>query len=521
MSENLNLSGDLRGFLNDIEQHWTRKRGLFMALVLELLLMAWLWNRIGFHNWVTGLSTIAGVWLITIVVWLISSKRVLFRSGGLVFLWLALSLGVVAIFYFIIYHKCIEATSWDLPFIQIWGSFLLFITTVVVGYLVDGWLFQEKRLMIVFAVNNESVVIERTIRASIDPVVQRIHDGDNKIRIIVLPFGVIKSVRKGERYIKLPLTRADAMIFASVVDDSDSPTIGYVFTGFSSRINEKRFVREEQRGTMHNAVLDVYLRFRDWNYVNLANDNCSRKIAISKNLEDMLRMYIGCMYLMKHDFKAALPYTNSAIYQGGRNDPSYGIASSLFSYSILSSARVLENDDRDYDAALGQLNQLVSTMPVANSDPAYNKAMARVMFYKGDIKASESFTKKFKELEGHRWGYELNMGFYAIYKKKVLEFVQHYKNLRKYDPCEKGEVDFAIHFLERQAKESKDKEYIVLLRIAIAYLTLYKNPKKAQTMMERIGYESSNVKSLKAISDIKEIAATATHRWSVVPRKKK
>ena len=73
--------------------------------------------------------------------------------------------------------------------------------------------------MIVFAVNNESVVIERTIRASIDPVVQRLHDGDNKIRIIVLPFGVIKSVRKGERYIKLPLTRADAMIFASVVDD--------------------------------------------------------------------------------------------------------------------------------------------------------------------------------------------------------------------------------------------------------------------------------------------------------------
>ena len=59
------------------------------------------------------------------------------------------------------------------------------------------------------------------------------------------------------------------------------------------------------------------------------------------------------------------------------------------------------------------------------------------------------------------------------------------------------------------------------MKIAIAYLTLYKNPKKAQTMMERIGYKSSNVKSLKAISDIKEIAATATHKWSVVPRKKK
>lgn len=520
MSANINLTGELRGFFNEIEQHWTRKRGLFLTLVFELLLMAWLWDRIGFHSRVTGLLTIASVGLITTIVWLISSKRVLFRCGGLVLLWLVLSIGIVAVFYFMIYHSWIEGSSWDLPFIHIWGSLLLFIAMMIVGYLVDGWLFQEKKLMIVFAVNNESVVIERTIRASIEPVVQRLHDEDNRIRIIILPFGNIKSVRIGERFIKFPLTRADAIIYASVVDDSDSPTIGYVFTGFSSRINEKRFVREEQRGTMHNAVLDVHLRFRDWNYVNLANDNCSRKIAISKNLEDMLRMYIGCMYLMKHDFKAALPYTNSAIYQGSRNDPSYGIASSLFSYSILSSARVLENDERDFDAALGQLNQLVSTMPVANSDPAYNKAMARVMFYKGDIKASESFTKKFKDLEGHRWGYELNMGFYAIYKKKVLEFVQHYKNLRKYDPCEKGEVDFAIHFLERQAKESEDKEYIVLLRIAIAYLTLYKNPKKAQKKMERIGYKSSNVKSIKAISDIKEIVATATHKWSVLPRKK-
>lgn len=492
-----------------------------MALVFWFLIIAWLWNRIGFQSWVTGLLTIASIWLITTIIWLISSKRVLFRSGGLVLLWMVLSMVIAAIFFFIIYYSWIEGTLWDLPFIQIWGSLLLFIATVTVGYIVDGWLYQEKRLMIVFAVNNESVVIERAIRSSVDPVVQRLHDEDNKIKIIVLPFGVIKSVKKGERYIRFPLTRADAIIYASVVDDSDSPTIGYVFTRFSSRINETRFVREEQRGTMHNAVLDVYLRFRDWNYVNSANDNCSRKIAISKNLEDMLRMYIGCMYLMKHDFKAALPYTNSAIYQSSRNDPSYGIVSSLFSYSILSSARVLENDERDYDAALSQLNQLVSTMPVANSNPAYNKAMARVMFYKGDIKASESFTKKFKDIEGHRWGYELNMGFYAIYKKKVLEFVQHYKNLRKYNPCEKGEVDFAIHFLERQAKESKDKEYIVLLKIAIAYLTLYKNPKKAQTMIGRIGYEASNIKSLKAISDIKEIVTTTTHKWNFEPRKKK
>ena len=211
MSANINLTGELRGFFNEIEQHWTRKRGLFLTLVFELLLMAWLWDRIGFHSWVTGLLTIASVGLITTVVWLISSKRVLFRCGGLVLLWLALAIGIVAVFYFMIYHSWIEGSSWDLPFIHIWGSLLLFIATVIVGYLVDGWLFQDKKLMIVFAVNNESVVIERTIKASIDPVVQRLHDEDKRIRIIILPFGNIKSVRKGERFIKFPLTRADAI----------------------------------------------------------------------------------------------------------------------------------------------------------------------------------------------------------------------------------------------------------------------------------------------------------------------
>lgn len=520
MAANLNYTGNILDFFTVIGQYWTRKKGLILTLIVEFIVILSFWDRINLGSISAGLLKYAGLAVITIIIWLITSKRILFRSVIFVVFWLVLSLAVVAWFYLRVYPQFIEGTYMDLPYIQIWSSLLGFIVIILLGVVIDCCVFKGKRLLIVFAVNNESIAVEKTIRSSIDPVVQNIQDADFNVKLYVLPFGILKSVRRSEKYIKCPLTRADAVIFASVVDDSDSSPAGYVFTKFSSRINERRFAEEERRASIHNVVLDAQSRCKDWNFLNAANDNCSRKIIISNYLEEMLRMYIGCIYLMKHDFKAALPYTNNAIYREHKNSITYNIASSLYSYSVLSAARELENEDHDYDAALIQLNNLVRTLPVNNYDPGYNKAMARVMYYKGDIKTSEEYTRRFKDLPQHRWGYELNMGFYAINKKKVLEFVQHYKNLRKYSPCEQKELDFAIQFLEYQVKESKDSEYTLLLQIAIAYLHIYLNPRKAKRLMEKVKYKSSNVKSVKAIDDLREIVSTTTKRWDITPLKK-
>lgn len=516
----MTITSNILEFFNDIGQHWTRKRGLYLALVLEFIILTILWEKRVFPSSIVALMVAFGLALIIFVVWLITSKRILFRSGGLVVLWLFLSTLGAAAFYYFVYDSYCKITGWDIPYIHIWGSLAVFLAILFIGLVLDCFVFKGKKLIIVFAVNNESVAVEKNILSSVDPVVERIQDEDSKVRLVVLPFGVIKSVRKSAGYIKMPLTRADAIIFASVVDGSENTPAEYVFTDFSSRINERRFIREEHRGTMHMNVLDANLRYKEWNFINSANDNCSRKIAISKNLDDMLRMYIGCIYLMKHDFESAIPYTNNAINGESRNSPLYGIASMLYSYSILSSARVLENDRREYDAALNQLNQLNKRMPFSSSDPGYNKAMARVMYYKGDIKTSESYTRKFKDLPDHRWGYELNMGFYAMNKKKTLEFAQHYKNLRKYYPLEDKEVNFAIRFLERQERETNDSEYRTLLQIAIAYLYVYKDSKKAKKLMKKTSYTSTNAKFNKAINDLQEIIFEASQTFDIMPGKK-
>lgn len=520
MSENVNITGNLLEFINTIGQYWTRKKGLFLILVLEFFFLALFWNRIGFQSVIARGLFACGLVVITAIVWFITSKRILFRSGGFVLFWLLLSLIGAAAFYLLAYPNLIQNGEFDVPYIQLWGTVIVFFCFITVGFCIDFFVLKGRKLMIVFAVNNESVAVEKVIRDSIDPAVQHIQDEDNNIKLVVLPFGIIKSVRKSEKYIKFPLTRADAIIFARVIDDTDASPTSYLFTDFSSRINERRFVREEANSNMHKAVLDIHLRCRDWNYLNVANDNCSRKLRVSRNLEDMLKMYIGCIYLMKHDFKAAVPYANNAICNAPKNDASYNIASLLFSYALLSSAHVLENEDHEYDAALAQLNQLNRAMPVTTNDPGYNKAMARVMFYKGDIKASETYTKKFKNLPYHRWGYELNMGFYAINKKKVLEFVQHYKNLRKYYPCEKGEIDFAIDFLERQEGQSADKDYRILLRIAIAFLTLYKSPDKAHKLIKKVEYRSDNIKFVKAITDFNAIILHSKQKLEILPKKR-
>lgn len=53
-------------------------------------------------------------------------------------------------------------------------------------------------------------------------------------------------------------------------------------------------------------------------------------------------------------------------------------------------------------------------------------------------------------------------------------------------------------------------------------MTLYINHRKAKVLMGggKIKYESSKVKSLKAITNLKEIATSTTHKWSIVHGKK-
>lgn len=61
-----------------------------------------------------------------------------------------------------------------MPYIQIWGCLIVYSIVVLLGLVIDCWIIKGKKLLIVFAVNNESIAVEKVIRSSIDPVVNSI-----------------------------------------------------------------------------------------------------------------------------------------------------------------------------------------------------------------------------------------------------------------------------------------------------------------------------------------------------------
>lgn len=116
--------------------------------------------------------------------------------------------------------------------------------------------------------------------------------------------------------------------------------------------------------------------------------------------------------------------------------------------------------------------------------------MARLSFYRGDIKASKNYTKEFRKIEGDTWGYNLNMGFYALYENKVDEWIMWYKRLIKFHP-DKYQVKFAIEFLGYELQNSNSSQYSLLLNCAITYLNIYVNPTKAKRTIKKLTKDNS------------------------------
>ena len=111
--------------------------------------------------------------------------------------------------------------------------------------------------------------------------------------------------------------------------------------------------------------------------------------------------------------------------------------------------------------------------------------MARLEYYRGDIKASKKYTRDFKRIEGVTWGYCLNMGFYALCQNKIGEWMNWYKKLHNYT-CSQSEVEFAVEFLERERAKLRKRDNNYLIEISIAYLNLYTNKKRAVKKWNKI-----------------------------------
>lgn len=482
---------DLVDLLVRLVGWWRRPEGLILVIVAECVFV------MIFHDELRVLCSSTWVEIVvsgcvlfaTIIVWLLRSKRLLFRNTVLAIVVFLVAILISFCFYSILYGEWIDDTKLDLPYVRYWGALLIFILVFLCGISFNLFV-RSNRLFVVFAVANGSVELESKLKPSIENVLHEIEDQVSSVRLELLPFGAVDSAKKAALFIRRPFTSADAVVFATLIEDTEGGHVEYLFDKFTSRINERRFLDAEQSNRIDEGIVIAHNRSKTWNSINKANDNCTRAKVVFDNLRGMLEMYVGGILLMKHCFKDALPFMEMSLSRESSNFDTYTLASQLYTYAVLSSVKVLESKQQDYKSAFNQLSRCASKLPASVSHPGYNMAMARAMFYKNDIAASKEYTKTFKNTKGCEWEYELNMGFYAIYGKCVPEFVRRYKRLLRYNVRDKEGLDFAIDFLQRQIKCTNDQKYSLLLKVAIAFLYMYKKRSKAKTLINRVDFSS-------------------------------
>lgn len=480
---------DTLSLLQELQNIWRKKAFIFIIVIIEFvsyIKFAYKWIKtINFYHieiWLLILLI-----LFTYIAWLIVSKRLFFRDSWRIFYWVTPYLVLSAIFPLYIYPNKIKGNI-NIPYINIWGSIIIALILLFIFHIIKKRLFQDRRLIIVFTVTCNKNNIENKVRDSINHTILNIENQFEQIKIIVPPFGFKQSLRDCERYIKRPITQADGLIYAQLMDGNEDGNLGYIFTKFTSRINEQRHINFNRKNNVFlNNILEKQRISKEWNSFNISKTGALSKLKIAENLEGMLLMYCSALYMLKNDYTTALPIAKQMYNIEGINKHSfiYPQAANLLSKAYLASATKLEHERHDCDAAYNNIQECLKLFPNLIHNTWFLKSMARLFFYKNDVKASKKYTREFKKIEGETWGYYLNMGFYALYEGKIDEWISYYKKLAKFQP-HKYEVKFAIEFLEYQSKNAHNHEYQSRLQYAITYLSIYVKPAKTQKDMRSI-----------------------------------
>lgn len=359
---------------------------------------------------------------------------------------------------------------------------------VLVLLLMSRKINKKEVLLVLFLKNKVSAKVANNIKSLVESSVNNIESEYDNVKIIVPPIGLFGNKRKCYRYIANPLTRGDVYVMAEVFDGDDDNSPNYVFKQFYSQTN--KCINNCKYIIPHSLLnkVNTTLKYSDWNYRQDSQNDIASKIRMSGNIEMLLMLYVSSTFMIKNNFTEAISFVNKIRNSEYYNDVNFRrLSDALLGDSHLLISQNEEHENHDYNLAFEHLTIFASLFPAQKNNPMYVHAMARVLYYKGDIKESKRYTKTLRNLKGgiYKWGYELNMGFYAICEGKVSEFVQHYKNLRRYEPYDKQQIQFVIVFLKEEHDRSLNPRTKMLLSYAIAYLYQYIKIKKAKMLLAK------------------------------------
>lgn len=463
-----------------IESKWYAALGGVMLIIASNVLV---YTLMGNQSW---WNLVSASWILTVlsgasfIFWLVSTRRAFQRTRNYVLIWYFVIIAVAAVFNFVVYPYGIQNSAVDFAFVRYWGTGIVLTLLFLIYYLVDfKWYKHTGGVLIMFLVENSSNA-DKQIKDSLREACDQIEDSCNSITLLVAPFGIVRGKRGAKRLIKSLFCQVDAIIYSRVMDGNEDGNEGYVFTEFCSFANSSHFSSDNARINDIDNILAVESQYENWNICNEHNDDVTSKLRVAKSIEQLIRLYSTCIYILKHRLSTAIEMAQ-ALYDVGshENVRLRVLAHNLLEFAYLEAEYVEEQEHKDYNYALSLLNELSSAVPFISRTLSYELAMARVHFHLNCLNESKRYTKQVKEKDP--WGYAVNMAFYAMYEGQVGKFVTHYKRLPKLPAPTRDNVEFVIGFLQDQIANTTDRGYEMLLLSAIAFQTQYLDFRKAKS----------------------------------------
>lgn len=264
------------------------------------------------EDWIVSLVIYLIIIFVSICIWACLSKRIFIRDNFFAaLLVVALSIFGSYVLTGLVQYVLLRIWDYTMQSYMIFSSYFVFaiILLLLALYIETKWL-RHKKLLICIAVNQVDYPSVDAINNSLYAALNKVSSKYDDIEFICLPYDLKRNIKQYEKYINRLWVQADALIYASVINDGNGE---YSFSNFSSRLNTRRVTTRNNNEILNN-ILGEYEKEKNWNTINHEENELTSRIQISENLFEMLLMYVTCVCIIKRNYTHAVNISRE-IYQ--------------------------------------------------------------------------------------------------------------------------------------------------------------------------------------------------------------
>lgn len=385
-------------------------------------------------------------------------------------------------FYFEFLIKLLQPFFKDISWLP---NFIIPGALILITFII--WLFNTNRF---FIQKNKSFVLgvilkvdeneaEYKIRRIVKLCTNEINKEFDKIKIKVFPINYKTNKAQVEQFLKSHNFFVDAILFATVesgkVKTEKSVEDKIVINEFSFIGN---FNVHENRRIFNSTInlandLRIRLIYKDWAYIS--DNSLIDKKKLKLNFRDTILHYSGIYLIYLGEFKLALDILKTLFnvklsnlptpIDGKITLPKENLAALRLNNIILNlfylTALKTYFDTNDCKTAYQLLKDCEKTF-YEHPDSYYHYiSLARFAYENGKLEEAISYTNKAKNKKGETIEVLVNLAFFAIIEKNIIELAKLYRRIKTIKVPYNFNYADVIEFLDRQKENLKEQVELI------------------------------------------------------------